>query len=104
MSDAISDTPENIERVIGEAITARSISIDFFSGVGPADLCCITKQFVRAWLPYSAGAECLPAGYYHWCQGADVSCPAAISACVNPQPLDSLFFFNLGADTFRVWW
>ncbi len=73
MSDAISDTPENIERVIGEAITARSISIDFFCGVGPADLCC-------AWLPYSAGAECLPAGYYHWCQGADVSCPAAISA------------------------
>ena len=80
MSDAIHDTPESIERVIGEALTARSISIDFFSGVGPADLCCVTKQFVRAWLPYSAGAECLPAGYYHYCQGADVSCPAAISA------------------------
>jgi hypothetical protein len=80
MSDAIHDTTESIERVIGEALTARSISIDFFSGVGPADLCCITKQFVRAWLPYSAGAECLPAGYYHYCQGADVSCPAAISA------------------------
>jgi hypothetical protein len=80
MSDTIHDTPESIERVIGEALTARSISIDFFSGVGPADLCCITKQFVRAWLPYSAGAECLPAGYYHYCQGADVSCPAAVSA------------------------
>jgi hypothetical protein len=80
MSDTIHDTPESIERVIGEALTARSISIDFFSGVGPADLCCITKQFVRAWLPYNAGAECLPVGYYHYCQGADVSCPAAISA------------------------
>jgi hypothetical protein len=80
MSDTIQDTPESIERVIGEALTARSISIDFFSGVGPADLCCITKQFVRAWLPYNAGAECLPVGYYHYCQGADVSCPAAISA------------------------
>jgi hypothetical protein len=80
MSDAVNDTPESIERVIGEAITARSISIDAFSGIGPADLCCVTKQFVRAWLPYSAGAECLPDGYFHYCQGADVSCPAAISA------------------------
>ena len=46
MSDTIHDTPESIERVIGEALTARSISIDFFSGVGPADLCCITKQCI----------------------------------------------------------
>jgi len=33
-----------IQRAIGEAITARSIAIDYYQGLGPPDLCCVTKQ------------------------------------------------------------
>ena len=32
------------QRAIGEAITARSIAIDYYQGLGPPDLCCVTKQ------------------------------------------------------------
>ena len=34
----------NPQRAIGEAITARSIAIDYYQGLGPPDLCCVTKQ------------------------------------------------------------
>ena len=42
-TDVLEDTPEFIERAVGEALTARSISIESFSGLGPEDLCCLTK-------------------------------------------------------------
>lgn len=42
-TDVLEDTPELIERAVGEALTARSISIDSFTGLGPEDLCCLTK-------------------------------------------------------------
>ena len=36
------------QRAIGEAITARSIAIDYYQGLGPPDLCCVTKQVLPA--------------------------------------------------------
>lgn len=51
MADCLEKTAENVERALGEAITARSIAIDYYSGLGPPDLCCLNKVFVRAWLP-----------------------------------------------------
>ena len=49
--DCLETTVENIERALGEAITARSIALDYYTGLGPPDLCCLNKVFVRAWLP-----------------------------------------------------
>ncbi len=50
-AEALDGIAENQERAIGEAITARSIAIDYYQGLGPPDLCCLTKQYNRAWLP-----------------------------------------------------
>jgi hypothetical protein len=49
--DSLEKTVENVERALGEAITARSIALDYYNGLGPPDLCCLQKVFVRAWLP-----------------------------------------------------
>ena len=80
--DSIEGTPENKERAVGEAMTARAIELDQYQGLGPPDLCSLTKNYVRAWLPYEAGS--LPGlGYYHWIVGADCSCPAAVSTYID---------------------
>jgi len=71
-------TAENVERAVGEALTARSIAIDYYRHGGPPDLCCLEKQYQRAWLPTDV-APLPPQGYYHWVVGADCSCPAAVS-------------------------
>ena len=39
------------QRAIGEAITARSIAIDYYQGLGPPDLCCVTKQVCTVYAP-----------------------------------------------------
>lgn len=77
--DGLEGTVENIERAIGEAATARSIAIDYYQGLGPPDLCFLSKVFHRAWLPSNI-ADLPATGYYHWVVGADCSCPAAVSA------------------------
>jgi hypothetical protein len=50
------------ERAIGEAMTARSIALDYYQGMGPPDLCTVTKQYNRAWLPADV-APLPPMGY-----------------------------------------
>ena len=68
MAEEIYDTPENIERAVGEASTARAISLDSFVGLGPPDMVCTQKLFTRAWLPGDmadlprTGCVCLNAG------------------------------------------
>lgn len=53
--DFLESTQENIEKALGEAITARSIALDYYTGLGPPDLCCLNKSFVRAWMPPDPG-------------------------------------------------
>ena len=49
--ETLDSTQENIEKALGEAITARSIALDYYSGLGPPDICCLNKAYVRAWMP-----------------------------------------------------
>jgi hypothetical protein len=79
--DGVDGTPENKERAVGEAMTARAIALSYYQGLGPPDLCCLTKLFVRAWLPMETSVP--PVGYYHWVVGADCSCPAAVSTYID---------------------
>ena len=79
--DGVEGTPENKERAVGEAMTARAIALSYYQGLGPPDLCCLTKLFVRAWLPMETSVP--PVGYYHWVVGADCSCPAAVSTYID---------------------
>jgi tetratricopeptide (TPR) repeat protein len=73
-TESISDTPENVEITLGDAIKKRTEAVKYFSGMGPPDLCYLIKEstttspvFHFFMNPKSTN------GFFHWVLGQRIA-------------------------------
>eukprot|EP00123_Amoebidium_parasiticum_P015581 comp23044_c1_seq1/m.36874 comp23044_c1_seq1/g.36874 ORF comp23044_c1_seq1/g.36874 comp23044_c1_seq1/m.36874 type:complete len:672 (-) comp23044_c1_seq1:201-2216(-) len=84
MGECLKTTPEIFESNVSECLAARTKALAKITGLGPPDLCHITKvQERQQGLLRSAPQFPMQMGSYHYCYGVDCSSPASIAAYFN---------------------
>eukprot|EP00742_Colponemidia_sp_Colp-10_P008703 GILJ01009442.1.p1 GENE.GILJ01009442.1~~GILJ01009442.1.p1 ORF type:complete len:1075 (+),score=214.11 GILJ01009442.1:133-3357(+) len=79
MAETTKNLIEIIEKEYKCSLDYRARSVQYFTGLGPPDMCHITKIFERSLVPSFFGKSG-PAGYFHFVVGLDTANPAAVSA------------------------
>lgn len=81
MSEMLEGVPECVEHNRGEVLEARTEAISRFTGLGPVDLCHVTKVFTPSLGTLLKGEQ--RKGSYHHLVGLDTSSAAAVCAYIG---------------------
>eukprot|EP00743_Colponemidia_sp_Colp-15_P010059 GILK01011044.1.p1 GENE.GILK01011044.1~~GILK01011044.1.p1 ORF type:complete len:537 (-),score=111.18 GILK01011044.1:567-2177(-) len=101
MAESTKNLIEIVEKEYKSSLDYRARSVQHFTGLGPPDLCHLTKIFERSLVPSFFGKSG-PAGYFHFVVGLDTANPAAVSAYFQSLLLNQETANWFGSGVWRI--
>ncbi|KYQ89441.1 hypothetical protein DLAC_10107 [Tieghemostelium lacteum] len=99
MGEFINNIQEKIEAVIGEILEERQKSLCHFKGLGPPDLCVLTKSYEPP--RFVPGLKPTKISSYHWVLGVDTSSTSSIAVYLSSL-IDSQEKSSFGRGVYKI--